>query len=149
MTSLEFVDFIINTATLIGVCIAAWQLYTTKQQATTTFEDSLTNQYRTLIEKIPVEALFGEELSTEKQAEMLPYFYRYFDLCNEQIFLHKMSRISAKTWANWKDGITNNLSRPAFARAWAQVAARSSDDFDHLRALCPPVVATAFPKDRV
>lgn len=148
MTALEVLSALSNVATAIGVGVAAWQLFTTRQQAATTFEDSLTNQYRTLIERIPVEALFGEKLHHQAQAELLPHLYRYFDLCNEQVFLYKKGRISAQTWENWKDGITGNLARPAFAAAWAQVAARATSDFDHLRALCPPIAAVA-PADGV
>jgi len=146
MTTLEILSALSNVATAIGVGVAAWQLFTTRQQAATTFEDSLTNQYRTLIERIPVEALFGEALNHQTQTDLLPHFYRYFDLCNEQAFLHKKGRISAQTWENWKDGITNNLERPAFATAWVQVAARASSDFNYLRALCPPI-ALASPSD--
>jgi hypothetical protein len=139
MTTLEFFGALSNIATAIGVGFAAWQLFTTRKQAATTFEDSLTNQYRTLIERIPVAALFGEKLDPQKQADLLSHFYRYFDLCNEQAFLHKEGRISDETWKNWKDGIISNLGRPAFADAWAQIAARAPGDFDHLRSLCPPL----------
>lgn len=138
MTTPEVLNELSNVATAIGVAVAAWQLFTTRQQAATAFEDSLTNQYRTLIERIPVEALFGEDIPEQKRTELLPHFYRYFDLCNEQVFLQKKGRVSAETWENWKDGITSNMSRPAFARAWAHVAERASGDFEHLRALCPP-----------
>lgn len=142
MTTLEVLSALSNIATASGVAVAAWQLFTTRQQAATAFEDSLTNQYRMLIARIPVEALFGEDIPEKKQTELLPHFYRYFDLCNEQAFLQKKGRISAETWENWKDGITGNMSRPAFARAWAQVAKRASGDFEHLRALCPPAPVT-------
>ena len=69
---------------------------------------------------------------------LLPHFYRYFDLCNEQAFLHDRGRISKSTWANWEDGIRTNMRRPAFVLAWAEVAARANNDFEHLRELCPP-----------
>lgn len=146
MTALEVLSALSNIATAIGVGVAAWQLFTTRQQAATTFEDSLANKYRTLIERISVEALFGEELSPQKQMDLLPHFYQYFDFCNEQVFLHKNGRISAETWENWEDGIKSNLDRPAFAAAWNYIAAHALNDFDDLRALCPPV-ASASPTD--
>ncbi|UUC94470.1 hypothetical protein [Comamonas sp. C11] len=142
MTTLAVLSALSNVATASGVAVAAWQLFTTRQQAATAFEDSLKNQYRTLIARIPIEALFGEDIPEKKQTELLPHFYGYFDLCNEQAFLQKKGRISAETWENWKDGITGNMSRPAFARAWAQVAERASGDFEHLRTLCPPAPVT-------
>ena len=141
MTNLELLSALSNFATAAGVAVAASQLFFTRRQAATTFEDSLTHQYRSLIERIPVEALFGEKLLPQTQADLLPHFYRYFDLCNEQAFLRKKKRISNGTWANWRDGITGNMERPAFAQAWAEVAHRAQQDFEHLRELCPPIIA--------
>jgi hypothetical protein len=138
MTTLEVLSALSNVATAIGVGVAAWQLFTTRQQAATTFEDSLTSQYRSLIERLPVEVLFGEPLNPQTQTDLLSHFYRYFDLCNEQAFLRKKGRISDQTWENWKDGITTNMNRPAFAVAWAEVASRAQEDFEHLRVVCPP-----------
>ena len=61
--------------------------------------------------------------------------YHYFDLCNEQAFLHNNGRISSKTWLFWREGIASNLARPAFARAWCEIAARANGDFSELREL--------------
>ncbi len=141
MTTLEVLSALASIATAGGVGVAAWQLFVTRQQAVTSFEDSLTSQYRALIERIPVEALFGEKLRPGDQAALLAHFYRYFDLCNEQAFLRKLGRISKKTWINWEDGIKTNMARPAFAAAWAEVAHRARGDFEHLRALCPPTMS--------
>lgn len=135
---LEILGAISNAATAIGVAVAAWQLLVTRQQARSSFEDSLTSQYRALIERIPLEALLGERMSEDDVKRALPHFYRYFDLCNEQAFLFRHERVSEKTWENWKDGIFSNLKRPAFARAWAEIAARAKSDFDYLRELSPP-----------
>ncbi|WP_144007168.1 hypothetical protein, partial [Pelomonas sp. KK5] len=138
MTFLESLSALSSVATAVGVAVAAQQLFITREQATTSFEDTLTSQYRTLIERIPVEALFGEPLPPDSQVELLPHFYRYFDLCNEQAFLRQKKRITDKTWENWEDGIKSNMKRPAFAAAWQEVAYRAQGDFEHLRELCPP-----------
>ena len=147
MTNLEILSALSNVATAIGVGVAASQLFMARQQATTSFEDALTNQYRIIVERLPVEALFGEQLRPDTQIGLLPHFYRYFDLCNEQIFLRKKKRITSKTWENWVDGIKSNMRRPAFAGAWAEVARRADGDFEHLRELCPPRAAASAPND--
>jgi hypothetical protein len=64
--------------------------------------------------------------------------YQYLDLCNQQVFLSKLGRISKDTWVYWLDGISTNLQRPAFARAWSEIAARSNGDFSELRGVFPP-----------
>lgn len=138
MSLLEVLSALSSIATAIGVAVAAYQLLITRHQATTSFEDTLNTQYRHAIEQLPMEALFGEPLKNEHQAALLPYFYRYFDLCNEQAFLFSLGRISKKTWKNWEEGIKGNMARPAFMAAWREVAQRAQGDFDSLRRLCPP-----------
>ena len=134
----EILSSVASIATAIGVAVAAYQLYLASQQATTSCEDGLNTQYRQVIERLPLEALFGEDLTDADVKSLLPHFYRYFDLCNEQAFLHRLGRVSRKTWTNWEEGITANMSRPAFAKAWKEVAHRAKDDFSDLRTLCPP-----------
>src|SRR5215207_5910472 len=109
MTVTELINTISGVATALGVAVAAYQLLVVKKQATTTFEDSLNSQYRAAIERIPLEALFGEKLRPGDIHDLLPHFYRYFDLCNEQAFLRQHGRITTKTWKNWEEGIKSNL----------------------------------------
>ena len=125
--------------TAIGVAVAAWQLWLAYRQATTAFEDSLSAQYRQLMQLLPVEALLGGSLSEEAHVTALPVFFHYFDFCNEQAFLHKKRRIRCSTWREWREGIEQNLRRPAFARAWGEVAMRVPDSFDELRLVCKPL----------
>lgn len=126
-----------SAATAIGVIIAARQLGLSKEQARTQFEDGLNAQYRSIVQNLPVEALLGESLSPDVARAALPYFYHYFDLCNEQAFLRKQGRIGAATWANWMEGIEQNCRRPAFATAWAEVSSRAPESFDDLRVMVP------------
>lgn len=137
MPILELLSAVSSLATAIGVGVAANQLRVTRRQSVTTFEDSLTVQYREIAATLPLPALLGEPLTTQEYEDHLKYFYRYFDLCNEQAFLHKNGRVSETTWEFWKDGILTNLRRPAFAQAWKEIAHRAKDDFNELRLLCP------------
>ena len=114
MSLLEVLSALSSIATAFGVGVAAYQLYVTGRQATTTFEDTLNIQYRQAIEELPIEALFGEPLKEEELSRLLPHFYRYFDLCNEQAFLFSLGRVSKNTWHNWEEGIKGNMNRPAF-----------------------------------
>lgn len=137
MQSIETLSALSSIATAVGVGVAAYQLRVAQKQSVTTFEDSLTVQYRQVVASIPLKALFGETLSDDELKANLQYFYRYFDLCNEQAFLYLNGRISKKTWEFWKDGIITNLHRPAFARAWEIIARCAKEDFDELRLLYP------------
>jgi hypothetical protein len=138
MGLLDFLSGLASIATALGVGVAAFHLRAAQKQGRTSFEDSLNSQYRSVIRCLPLDALFGRSISAEDLSNFLPCFYQYFDLCNEQIFLHRIGRISEQTWKNWEEGITGNLRRPAFSDAWALVAAGAKDDFELLRKLCPP-----------
>jgi len=129
---------IANIATTAGVLVTAWQLILIKRLSVTSFEDSFAKEYRELAATLPTKALLGEALTDEEHYQYFDEMYHYIDLCNEQVFLHNVGRISDKTWAFWKAGITSNLRRPAFDRAWAEIAARASGDFSELRAVFPP-----------
>src|SRR5258708_39067788 len=107
-----------HIATATGVFVAAWQLWRARRQSITTFEDSLAREYRELAATIPTKALLGEELTEQEYREHFDEFYRYFDLSNEQAFLHQRGRIRRSTWQFWRDGIASNLRRPAFRPAW-------------------------------
>jgi len=124
--------------TAFGAWAAVRQLRLLEQQSVTSFEDGLVDAYRDIAKDLPLDALLGADMTAQQVADALPAFYRYFDLCNQQVFLHKQGRIRAETWVLWKDGIVSNLRRPAFALAWAEIAAKAAGDFDELRALCPP-----------
>ena len=135
---LEVLSALANVATACAVMVAAWQLVLSQKQAVTTFEDSLAKEYRDIAATLPVKALLGETLSDSEHIDKFDEFYRYFDLCNQQAFLRQSGRVSDKTWTFWSEGIASNLKRPAFERAWSEVAARSSGDFSELRELVPP-----------
>jgi len=139
---LELLSALASVATAIAVVVAAWQLRLTQHQGVTNFEDSLAKEYRKLASRLPTKALLGEPLTEEEHSAYFDELYHYIDLCNEQVFLHNIGRISETTWVFWKDGIAANLRRPAFARGWAEIAARANSDFSELRSLFPPTSYT-------
>ena len=120
-------------ATAAGVIVAARQLYLSKDQAVAQFEDSLNEQYRSLLKDLPLAALLGQQLPDAELEEALPVFYRYFDLSNEQAFLHAQARVRRKTWANWREGIEQNMRRPAFQQAWERLLPHLDGSFDELK----------------
>lgn len=138
MTLIEILAAIANFATAVAVVVGAWQLVLVHRQSITSFEDTFAKEYRELAAKLPTKALLGEVFSDDEHAKYFDEMYHYFDLCNEQAFLKSVGRISDKTWTFWKDGIASNLRRPAFERAWSEIAARANDDFSELKALFPP-----------
>lgn len=125
-----------SIATAVGVGVGVIQLRSASRQAVSEFEDSLTQLYRALVAEFPVEAFLDEPISTEDLMAHRSTFYRYFDLCNEQVFLRMRSRVTPETWEQWRDGIKTNLGRVAFAVSWTEHFERQTDgDFRELRRL--------------
>lgn len=133
-----FTQAVASVATSIGVGLAALQLRQSQVQERSQFEDGITEQYRAIIRDLPLEALFGEVVEEATLKAALPDFYRYIDLCNEQIFLRQQGRVSKETWANWCDGMRDLFRRPAFENAWLEIERRtqgvSFDEFRRLKA---------------
>lgn len=134
------VSVLANIASALALFIMIYQIAEARREATTSFEDDLAKEYRELSSKILIKAFFSENLSDKEYVDHLDEMYRYFDLCNHQAFLAKSKRISPETWEFWKDGITSNMKRPAFEKAWSEIAARSGEDFSELRAIVPPMI---------
>lgn len=145
---LEILSAIASIATAAAVVVGAWQLVLAHRQSVTNFEDTFAKEYRELAAKLPTKALLGEPLTEEEYTRHFDEMYHYFDLCNEQAFLQNVGRISKKTWCFWRDGMASNMRRPAFERAWAEIAARANNDFSELRALFPPKHFPRQPNER-
>jgi hypothetical protein len=132
--------------TAAGVIAAVVQLHRNGQQARRQFEESLTDRYRQLVAELPVWAFFDDDLTPEQHAvvndpKTLSSFYRYFDLCNEQAFLHRQRRLDTATWEEWLDGIVTNVRREAFRHAWEdKLVGHIGSDFGDFRAIYEDVV---------
>jgi hypothetical protein len=133
VTVAEILTLTANAATAAGVAVAAWQLRLTKQQATTQFEDGFTNEFRETMQQLPVAIVLGEDVEQAVVDAHLQIFYRYVDLTNGQIFLRQQGRISEATWENWRSGISDVMTLPAFARAWRRLKAGPVERFTELR----------------
>jgi hypothetical protein len=122
-------------ATAIALIAVVVQIFLSQRQEVTEFEDDLNREYREIIARIPVKAMFGEKLSDDEYECAFPYLYRYIDLSNEQVFLRKKKRISKNTWNFWSEGIKSNLERHAFKKAWKEIKDRAELSFFELRQL--------------
>lgn len=132
---LDILSATASVATAIGVFVAVWQIRVQLRQDATEFEDDLDKEAREISLAIPMPALLGEDLSPDEQTRALDQFHRYFDLCNQQIFLRQSGRISDARWDTWVDEIAINLAKPAFHAAWTDIKRRAPAEFVLLRRL--------------
>jgi hypothetical protein len=124
-----------SIATARGVIFVGWQIWQTRKQNITAFEDEMSRQYREIPKTIPVEALLGEELSKEELEDAENGIYHYLDLSNEEVFLRQNGRVSSETWKSWCNGIKSNLRRWAFAQVWRTIQSKVPNDFLELQTL--------------
>jgi hypothetical protein len=127
---IAMVGVLVGAVGLLGVFL---QLRQQSLQAQTAFEDSFDERYRQVVSPIPTRALLGDELTEEEYQAAFDDLHRYIDLCNEQAFLFNKRRIRRKTWVYWLDGLSSNLDRPAFKRAWTEISTQAPNDFSELR----------------
>lgn len=126
-----------SIATAVAVIVGFHQLKQAERQAMVRFEDDLSREYRSILRDIPVEALYVDG-DVDLDGEALRAFYRYFDLCNEQLFQGKEGRLRDATLEQWRDGIEGNLELPVFREAWHTTATRIPLTFlEELREIAP------------
>lgn len=125
--------FMAPYATMIGVMIALWQLWRNAEQQKTNFEDSLSKEYRDIIQKIPYKALLGCSLEQQEKEAAYNELFNYMDLCNEQAFLRASGRIRKKTWENWRRGMLTNFSHELFREFSDEVFEKIEGNFSELK----------------
>jgi hypothetical protein len=135
MTFADTLSLISSVATAVGVGIAATQIWMGRLQGISQFEDSFAKEYRDVASKIPTRALLGSELTDEEKLNHFDELFRYYDLCNEQIFLRIQGRINRKTWDYWRDGMKFHFAKPAFRWAWSEINSAPHAEFNEFRRL--------------
>lgn len=128
-------SFLAPYATAAGVAVAMIQLWRAATQAVTTFEDSISKEYREITRRIPYKALVGMEMTEEEEYAALNEVYNYMDLCNEQVFLRRAKRVRKSTWNDWQDGMRLNFGLPFFQEASSEILVRLPTAFNELRRL--------------
>jgi hypothetical protein len=122
---------LVQYATPISAAFVGYQIWQRGKQFTTQFEDDLDEKYRNIIYDLPIESLLDTSDSEEYTGELKDYF-RYIELCNQQIFLRQRGRITKSTWDDWSDGIDSNFKRTDFQTAWKEIK-KETKSFEELR----------------
>jgi len=128
-------DTLSSIATAIGIAIATWQIWQNRRLGQTEFEDSIDQQYRDIVMKIPVDALIGKKIRDHKKECAREVIYNYLDLCNEQVYLRNEHRICKSRWEDWSQGIKSNLEKPVFREVFEEVKRESKGEFSWLNKL--------------
>jgi hypothetical protein len=134
-------DDLASVATIVGglsIVAVLWQIGQQSAIARSTFEHLFVAQYQQLIQRLPINALLGRELSDDERRQYIQEFYHYIDLCNTQANHHAKRRITKAAWTEWREGIEANFARKEIDLVWSFVAAKSPDEFVNLRRVVSP-----------
>jgi hypothetical protein len=132
---IRYIELFANIFIAVGVVITAIQLWLTKKQSITSFEDKVSDEYRQIIRAISAKALIGDELTDDEFDKDFNELYNYIDFSNEEVFLRQQRRIRKETWQYWCDGIKSNLQLPPMKKAWTIIKDKKPDSFNELRKL--------------
>jgi hypothetical protein len=127
-----------SAATAVGVVFVFSELLLGRLQTRTALEDDLAREYREIASHIPFAAFFDVPDADRPAPDVhtcLEQYVRYFDLCNQQVFLRMRRRVSRQAWELWADGIQDNFARDEFRDAWAYVRRHSPRSYNELASL--------------
>jgi hypothetical protein len=119
------VDDVASVSTAIGVGIAAYQLWQTRLAFRDGFERTFVDRYREIANELPVDILLGVSDAGSDPAHRMTFF-RYFELCEEELYYRAHGKISKSTWRDWWYGICTNLSTAPFQSAYREIVESSA-----------------------
>jgi|688.fasta_scaffold361814_2 hypothetical protein len=127
-------DTLTSILTVVGVGVACYQLWQTQKSLRDGFERSFFDRYQKIADGLPPEILLGQPNGDRTTSDWT--FYKYFELCEEELYYRAHRRVSADTWRDWWYGICQNMRTEAFKEAFdrliADQSSRSSSRFVYL-----------------
>lgn len=108
-------DTLTSILTVFGLGVACYQLWQTRVSLRDGFERSFFDRYQRIADGLPPEVLLGDSSNEHHDNDW--NFYKYFELCEEELYYRAHRRVSADTWRDWWYGITRNMRKEPFAKA--------------------------------
>jgi hypothetical protein len=67
-----------------------------------------------------------DKVAMQERIDVLSAFRDYFNLCSEELWLHSIGRIDAKTWQIWRLGIRQVMEFPCYEEIWKESSVPST-----------------------
>lgn len=118
-------------ATLGGFILIIIQLYLNSRIEKSKFEYDISKRYIDIANNIKFETMYIESNDPKFDIlikDHLNFFYQYYDLTNQEIFLRRNKRIRKKTWEEWEDGVKDLIVLDSFKHAWKLINDKVSVD---------------------
>jgi len=88
-------DTLTSILTVVGVGVACYQLWQTQKSLRDGFERSFFDRYQKIADGLPPEILLGQPNGDRTTSDWT--FYKYFELCEEELYYRAHRRVSADT----------------------------------------------------
>lgn len=131
----NLIGTIISAFTALGTVFGAYIIYNQLKinqiVYQSTFENDIVKRFYKITNDITFKVMFlkkGELEFTKLLDEKINFFYQYFDLTNQELFLNEKKRINPDTWIEWKEGIVWIMKLDSFKYAWEKVNEKCADD---------------------
>jgi hypothetical protein len=125
---MDILSFIVQTATLVAIVFAAWQLLYHSRQMHREFEHLYVDRYWVLMDKRSVDFVVDGKVSRDER----PIVRGYLQLCEDELDLRRLGRITDSTWEFWHGAILDQVGEPIYAN---ELATMGDDIFPLLREL--------------
>lgn len=98
------------------------------------FFSEYTKRYQEVLRYLPSKVFNDSFNENDLDDDILKNMRAYFDLCSEEICLHKRKHIDDETWNIWEEGIKNIFEKRAFQLS-LEKADKNAKYFKELKAL--------------
>ncbi|MGW6489638.1 hypothetical protein [Streptomyces sp. NPDC055056] len=127
--------------TLVAAGVALITLVTsslsTARARVKAIEDAYVERYWQILDRLPPEALVGQERLAPLSREECQTVRLYLRLCEDELELRQLGWVGRETWRQWRPGIKAQLGQWPVAGEWTPIRDRqlAPDQFTLLRKL--------------
>jgi hypothetical protein len=114
---MPFISTAIQILTALAIIFAAWQLLFHSRQMHREFEHLYVERYWVLMDKRSVGFVVKERITKEDR----PVVRGYLQLCEDEIDLRRIGRITDSTWQFWSGAALDQVAEPVYVSELAKI----------------------------
>ena len=111
----QILSTLASVVTALAVVFAAGQLRVAREQSHRDFENLYVQRYWSLLDKFSVEATLDEARAAATPADHA-IALNYMRLCEDQLDMRRLGRITNKTWSFWSAAIQESMSEASYVK---------------------------------
>ncbi|MFD9584871.1 hypothetical protein ACFWBM_09350 [Streptomyces sp. NPDC059980] len=113
----------LGTAVVAVIALVASSVSTVRARVKA-IEDAYVERYWQILDRLPAEALVGQERIAPLSREECQAVRLYLRLCEDELELRQLGWVGGQTWKQWRSGIRAQLRQWPVAGEWAPIRDR-------------------------